>query len=269
MPAFEATLGIDNRFIGSTSYIVTIVIGLVWGIGPALFSIVLSVLALDYFIIPPVGTFTFHTWKDIVVFIPFIIAQLFLLFLFVLRERDRQRLLLAEQEARTQARELAENNQALAENNTKLAQMDQLKDQFLSRAAHELKTPVATIRGYVQITTRSLAKEQNLPASLTNLPAQLAKVEAQTRRLHALVDDLLDLSSLQTGGLPLRLAPCDLTCLCREVVEEQITLTGRHVDLELPPAPFMIQLDSERISQVLINVLTNAIKYSPGMQPYG
>ena len=263
IPFLEAAWGIDNRFIGAANFIVMAIIGLVWGVGPALFSIVLSVLALDYFIVPPIGSFSLHNWTSAISFVPFIFAQLFVLFLIVLRERDRQHLLLAEQVARERAQELATNNQALAESNTKLAQMDQLKDQFLSRASHELKTPIATIRGHVQIALRALSKEKNLPQGLTFLPAQLEKVEAQTQRLHALVDDLLDLSSLQTGGIPLRIAPCDLGRLCREVVEEQITLTGRHVALEIAASPLVIQIDNDKISQVLINLLTNAIKYSP------
>ncbi|GCE07176.1 sensor histidine kinase [Dictyobacter aurantiacus] len=263
VPTIEALWHINNYFIGSLCFIATAIVGLLWGVGPALFTIILSVLALDFFIIPPIYVLSFYRPTNFISLLPFIIAQLFILFLIVLRERDHQRIQAAEQKARDRAHELAINNQALQESNTKLERMDQLKDLFISQASHELKTPITTIRGQVQIALRRLSTQQTLPEPLMPLPAQLEKVEAQTIRLHALVDDLLDLSSFQSKQIPLRIALCDLNRLCQNVVEDQEALSGYRIEMELPPSPLLLQADCERLSQVLTNLLTNAIKYSP------
>ncbi|GLV60570.1 hypothetical protein KDH_73890 [Dictyobacter sp. S3.2.2.5] len=263
VPTIEAFWHINNYFIGALCFVATAIVGLLWGVGPALFTIILSVLALDFFIIPPIYNFTFYRPANFISLLPFIIAQLFILFLIVLRERDHQRIQAAEKEARKRARELAINNQALQESNAKLERMDQLKDLFISQASHELKTPITTIRGQVQIARRRLATQQTLPEPLAPLPGQLEKVEAQTSRLHALVDDLLDLSSFQSKQLPLRLSLCDLNRLCQNVAEDQIALSGCRIEMDLPPSPLLLQADCERLSQVLTNLLTNAIKYSP------
>ncbi|HYX49719.1 MAG TPA: HAMP domain-containing sensor histidine kinase, partial [Ktedonobacteraceae bacterium] len=178
------------------------------------------------------------------------------------RERTRQSLFLSEQEVRARAEALAMSNQALVESKIRLEQLDQLKDRFIAQASHELKTPVTTIQGQVQLALRRLSQQKELPNSLATLPTQLEKIETQTHRLHSLIDDLLDLSSLRAGSLPLRKSHCNITQLCRDVVEEQIALTARHIDLDLPATPQFLDVDAERLSQVVINLVTNAIKYS-------
>ncbi|GCE26432.1 hypothetical protein KDA_19160 [Dictyobacter alpinus] len=263
IPFLEASLGIKNYFIGAQFFIVTAFIGLFWGLGPALFSVLLGIFALQYFIIPPTNSLTVFNWRDELSFIPFLLAQLVVVSLIVLRERMRQHLQVAEQDARTRVEELAASNQALAESNAKLAQLDQLKDRFIAQASHELKTPITTIRGQVQVASRQLSKQKELPDSLAALPTQLDKVEKQTRRLHALLDDLLDLSSLHSGSIPLRRSSCDIGQLCHNVVEDQAALTGRHIKLNLPTSPLTLYMDGERIAQVMANLITNAIKYSP------
>jgi signal transduction histidine kinase len=88
-------------------------------------------------------------------------------------------------------------------------------------------------------------------------------VEAQTYRLNLLVNDLLNLSSLRSGKLPLQIAPCDVCLLCRNVVEDQRALVDHLIDLKLPHDPLILQADEGRLSQVVINLVVNAIKYSP------
>jgi signal transduction histidine kinase len=90
-------------------------------------------------------------------------------------------------------------------------------------------------------------------------------------RLSQLVMDLLDVSRIQAGALELRLAPCDLAALAREVVEEQRQLApGRIIRLRLPgveSAPPVVRADADRIRQVVSNYLTNALKYSRESRP--
>jgi signal transduction histidine kinase len=99
------------------------------------------------------------------------------------------------------------------------------------------------------------------------MPTALEKIAEQTHRLSALVDDLLDLSSIRSGKIPLRLGSCDLLEACRNALEDQRLLTGRNIELEVPPTPVTLQADGDRLSQVVVNLLSNAIKYSPENTP--
>ena len=143
----------------------------------------------------------------------------------------------------------------------------QLKEHFLVMASHELKTPMTTILGQVQLMLRRLSKMPELSYELATMRSALESVNGQTRRLNALVDDLLDLYHVHAGKVQLRLEACNLIDVCREVVEEQRLLTGRTIELEAPPTPIMLQADNDRLEQVVINLVSNALKYSPENSP--
>ncbi len=252
-----------HYLIGAPFFLVTVIVALLWGTGPAVLAIVLGFIALEVFFIPPPGLFTFNGWSDVAVYGPFVVAQLIVALITAQRESVRRRLHITEQEARAHAQELAEVNEELERVNRKLEQTNQLKDQFLSRASHELKTPLTTIRGHTELGLRWFRKQSELSPDLELLRTHFEKVEAQTQRLQVLINDLLDLSSLEAGSLPLRLSLCDLGSLCREVVEDQRALSGRRIDMDIPAEPVLLQADRERLTQVIINLVTNALKYSP------
>src|SRR5262249_51224675 len=160
--------------------------------------------------IPPYGVLTFNGWEDITIYLPFIVTQLLVVLVTARLEKAQQRSFAAEQQAQTRAQELAEVNQALAQSNDHLGQLNghlaevnQLKDYFLSQASHELKTPITTIRGQTQLVLRRLARSQQAIPEQLSLPTHLEKIEEQTRRLQALIEDLLDISSLNSGQIPL------------------------------------------------------------------
>lgn len=254
---------LQTYLTGSPFFLATIVIAWLWGIGPALLAIILGILALDTFIITPWDLTVLQSWNGFASYTPFIVAQLVVILITVLREKSRQRALLAaEQEARARAQELAELNQALVQSNQQLDQANKLKDYFLSQASHELKTPVTTIRGQAQLALRRLAKSQQTVSEHSSWYACLEKIDAQTHRLQELIDNLLDMSRLSSGKAPLRLAPCDLGNLCREVAADQQMLSGRCLELELLSDPITLQADEQRLSQVIINLVSNAVKYS-------
>jgi signal transduction histidine kinase len=128
-------------------------------------AIVLGYLALDIFVVPPFGVFTFNGWGDTALFLPFIITQLLVILITAQREKARRQSFAAEQRAQTHVQELADANQALAQSNYHLEQLashleevNQLKDYFLSRASHELKNPITAIRGQTQLVLRRLAR---------------------------------------------------------------------------------------------------------------
>jgi signal transduction histidine kinase len=237
-----------------------LLVALFWGVGPALFSILLSALAIDYFYFPPYGQLGITTWNGLLQVLPFVIAWLVIAIITGQRESARLRALMAEEEAIDRADELVLANQ-------KLEQANQLKDQFLSMASHELKTPITTIRGHAQVALRRLSKQRDLPSELSTMSTALEKIDEQTRRLNNLVDDLLDLSSIRAGKIELQLRQCDLVEVCREVIEEQRFLDGRIMELESPSSPVKLQGDCNRLSQVIVNLVSNAIKYSPEESP--
>jgi signal transduction histidine kinase len=263
IPLSERSLGFQDHFVVPPFVIATFLVGWIWGIGPALLALLLEILALDYWLVPPLGVIDFFLWPDIASFAPFILIQLIVLGMVVVQKKYRQQLLHANQAISQQAKELAESIQACRESNAQLERADRVKDQFLSMAAHELRTPVTSIQGRVQLLQRRLKRQGVQNPELLLMYDSLSKVEEQTHRLVALVNDLLDINILRSGKMPVRLAPCDLCVLCRRVIEEQNTLTGRQIEVKRSSCPLVVQIDEERISQVIINLFSNALKYSP------
>jgi signal transduction histidine kinase len=249
------SLGIENAFLDTPFVLVTLIIALIWGTEPAVLSILLGTLAFDIYFLPPVGSLV-HAWHELLQLIPFVLAESIIVVLAAQRERGRRQILFARQELEAYAGELEWVNQELEQANT-------LKEHFLSMASHELKTPITSIRGQAQLGLRRLAKQADLPAELAPLGTALERIDQLTHRLQSLVDDLLDLSILRSGKMTLRATRCDVGAMCREVITEQQSLSGRSIELEVPSSPVVLQADCERLSQVVTNVVSNAIKYSP------
>lgn len=138
----------------------------------------------------------------------------------------------------------------------------ELKDHFLIMASHELKTPMTTIIGQAELVLRRLAKLPELPSELVSMRSALESIDRQTHRLNVLVDDLLNLYNIRAGKITLRLSHCDLVDLCREVVEEQRQLTGRSIEVATPIGSVQIYADADRLHQVVVNLVSNALRYS-------
>jgi signal transduction histidine kinase len=145
------------------------------------------------------------------------------------------------------------------------------RDEFLSIASHELKTPVTSLKLNLQLAQRRLGglrstgDQQSLETLLGTL---LPRTNYQVDRLTRLIDDLLDVSRIATDKLALRLEPCDLTEIVNLVVREQRQHNPtRDVSLAAPPGAVRLSADPDRIGQVVTNYLTNALKYSPEEAP--
>lgn len=245
-------------FPGILPLLAVLLVALLWGVGPALFAVVLGAISLDFLFVPPLNKLDLHSPEGIAQVLPFVLAGLVVAILTGQRETARLRALAAEEEAKIHAEELEQLNEELTETN-------RLKDQFLSMASHELKTPITSIRGQAQIAQKRLAREPT--PGLENIKETLQKIDEQTRRLNSLVDDLLDLGSIRAGHVGLQMQPCNLVEICREVIEDQHLLTGRTINLETPADPVMVKGDANRLSQVVINLVSNALKYSPENSP--
>ncbi|HEX6108022.1 MAG TPA: PAS domain S-box protein [Ktedonobacteraceae bacterium] len=137
-------------------------------------------------------------------------------------------------------------------------ELDKRKDEFISMASHELKTPVTSLKGFLGLLQRRLTIQGDEKAL-----HYLARMDAQVNRLTKLINDLLDLSKMQTGQLAYREERFDLDELVQEIVETvQETTQTHHLQFEGQTQAEVFG-DRDRIGQVLINLLNNAIKYSP------
>ena len=175
---------------------------------------------------------------------------------------ERDRMLREREESRAQVLALEHANQRL--------------DEFLSVASHELRTPLTTIKMNVQIATRRAAR---LAASMRGaanvgtpeldmLESLLVRTGQAIRRQDLLVNDLLDVSRIQSGKLQLRPEPLDLAAVVKDAVEEQrLAHPGRTIHLTVPRRPVAMVADSDRVRQVVANYLTNALKYSAPSDP--
>jgi two-component system phosphate regulon sensor histidine kinase PhoR len=140
-------------------------------------------------------------------------------------------------------------------------EVEQLKDDFLSIASHELKTPLTSIMGYTQLLSRRLSPD----VRKTGNDDVIEVIESQCRRMKRLVEDLLDVSRIERGTLETAQMPVDLRALVENVVAKfGTTSPGHRFHLDLPlDAPLMVWGDEDRLDQVLTNLLSNAVKYSP------
>ncbi|HMA35354.1 MAG TPA: ATP-binding protein, partial [Chloroflexia bacterium] len=133
-------------------------------------------------------------------------------------------------------------------------------DDFLSIAAHELRTPITAIKGFGDLLARRL--EPGYVATARDAQ-MLHNLSAQVLRLSALVNDLLDVGRLGGGEMELRLAACDLAEVVRAAVESVRPVAGpREADLQVTGTGGPVWCDRERLEQVFVNLLTNALKYS-------
>ena len=130
------------------------------------------------------------------------------------------------------------------------------KDEFIGIAGHELRTPITTIKGYLQ-----LMEEQAETGIARDF---LGKALRQVNKLNRLIGDLLDVSKIQAGKLQYNMIPCRLLPLVREGIETVHQIyPGHSIDIILPGEDPVIIADAAKIEQVLINFLSNAVKYSP------
>src|SRR5258706_3901906 len=160
-----------------------------------------------------------------------------------------------DEQPQTYAIELVQADQVL-----KLA--TELEDQFITVASHELKTPMTPISGHAQLLLRRLSRVQELSSEMELIRTSIENIDGQTRRLNALVNELLDLSSIRAGKMDLYAEKCDVVDIGRQVVEQESSLTDRSIALIAPSTPIMLQADCTRVNQVVINLVDNALKYS-------
>ena len=142
---------------------------------------------------------------------------------------------------------------------TRFREAEEIKSTFISVISHELKTPVALIKGYV-----GTLRREDVHWEREVVHDSLAVIEEEADRLAAMIENLLDASRLQAGGLKLKMADVDLPRLAERIAERFGTQSSLHtITVEFPADFPVIMGDEARLEQVFSNLLSNSIKYAP------
>jgi signal transduction histidine kinase len=141
-----------------------------------------------------------------------------------------------------------------------------LRDEFLSIASHELRTPLATLKGYAQLALRRLERADQLEEP-ERVAEPLRAITNQSDKLNRLLSQLLDVSRLELGKLTLERQLTDVVALVDQVVSGARTRDGEHAIILNAELSDNADVDPLRLEQVVINLLDNAVKYSPGGSP--
>jgi len=156
--------------------------------------------------------------------------------------------------------QLQQNNLELEAANRKLRELDRLKSQFLGIATHELRTPLTIMMGYSSMLAEAWEKRAT-PDEKELLQEQIAGCQ----RLIRLVNSMLDMNQIEAGKLTMRFAETDLNAIVRNVVnlfQPEAAKKSIHLSLEVPAHMPRLLLDGDRIEQVVINLVGNALKFT-------
>ena len=134
----------------------------------------------------------------------------------------------------------------------------QMKDEFISTVSHELKTPLTSIKAYLQMVNRSLNGNQS-----DNTKGFLSRLGVQVNRLETLIKDFLDITRIDSGKLQLRPTEFDMEPVLADLVNDLQLFTTSHKLIITDSQPVKVFTDQTRVIQVLTNLITNAVKYSP------
>lgn len=293
----ERQLLLPFSFPGVPLLFAVVLVALLWGVTPAVFTMLLSLLVLDYWYIPPSGTIGAYGLSGMLQLFTFASAGIFIALLAKQREIARMRALIAEREAVLRANQLEKTlaytvagqkalilarAQLLREHAEAQASTQALREAHthmetsLSIICHELKTPLTIMRGSLQLAEhkvkRLVSTEAIHPDEMRRfapIMALLERARSQVGIQNRLVDDLLDASRIQARTLQLLMAPCNLVSLVQQAVEDQRQIVpARTIDLEMAVENDLpVYGDADRLVQVISNFLTNALKYSPADRP--
>ena len=226
------------------------------GFGPGLLASVLSTLAVDYFLILPVGHVVPRTPADIAPLALFVLLSAFV---------SRLTGSLRESEVRigATARELERTNARLQTAAAEADQANRAKSDFLATMSHELRTPLNAIAGYVDL------MEMGLRGPLTEQQrSDLARIRHNQQALLSIINDILNFARLESGRVEYRVEDVPLGEVLqgmRPLIEPQVQAKGlTYADCTADPA-LRVRADREKLQQVLLNLLSNAIKFTdPG-----
>ncbi|CAN5377547.1 hypothetical protein BH09BAC6_BH09BAC6_13590 [soil metagenome] len=141
---------------------------------------------------------------------------------------------------------------------TEQKQNELRKNKFIGMVSHELKTPLTSLKAYLQM-LQNWAKKQKDNFTI----GALSKVEKQVKKMNTMINGFLNLSGVESGQIHLNEQDFNLNDLVNEVIEETMLITPTHKIVQLPCEAIIIHADRDKVEQVMINLVSNAIKYSP------
>lgn len=212
-------------------------------------------------------TITRQTLYPFLAFISFLVLIILSLFYFIIRMWGRQ----VQKEVRQRERieglvaELGKSNDKLWIANEKLKELDKQKSEFVSIGSHQLRTPLTSIKGYSSMI---------LEGSFGKVPSRLAeiidRIFQSSRKLESVIEDYLNITRIELGTMKYQIGPVDLKTLTENLVKEAgpaVTRNKLTISFEAAPLPagetYTVQADSGKLSQVISNLIDNAVKYTP------
>jgi two-component system, OmpR family, phosphate regulon sensor histidine kinase PhoR len=143
--------------------------------------------------------------------------------------------------------------------------VEQMKSEFVSNVSRELRSPLTSIYGFAETLLRDdvLFGEEERATFLSYIASEAG-------RLTAIVDRLLSVARLDSGDLQVQLSPTDVGAVVSEVVsaaKQSLKLDDHQIELDLPPEPLTVDADREKLRQIVMDLVENAVKYSPGGGP--
>jgi signal transduction histidine kinase len=176
----------------------------------------------------------------------------------ILEEATRLRIHSKELEEKSRSLELATAELRAA--NEQLKSLDKLKDDFMSSVTHELRTPLTAIRALSEM------MHEDPKITLEDRKRFLGIIVSESERLSRLVNQVLDLAKIESGHAEWHNADLDLVALVRQsaqTVTELLREKHAVLELDLPPGPVVIRADADRLTQVMLNLMSNAAKFVP------
>ncbi len=156
--------------------------------------------------------------------------------------------------------ELANQNELLRRQALELEQASAAKSQFLANVSHELRTPLNAILGYAAMTLQGVSGELSAPQR-----RNLSRIDANARHLLTLINEILDITRIEAGRMPIQIVAFNLPELVREVTTELepiIAKSGLQVICKLPSDLPTMRTDRQKVKQILVNLLSNALKFT-------
>jgi signal transduction histidine kinase len=156
--------------------------------------------------------------------------------------------------------ELARQNELLRRQALELEQASAAKSQFLANVSHELRTPLNAILGYAAMTLQGVSVELSAPQR-----RNLSRIDANARHLLTLINEILDITRIEAGRMPIQVEPFNVPELVREVITELeaiIVKSGLQVATRVPPDFPPLRSDRQKVKQIIVNLLSNALKFT-------
>ncbi len=142
---------------------------------------------------------------------------------------------------------------------TEIRKLERMRSEFVANVSHELKTPLASVKGFAETLLVSGLEDREIAKSFLQI------IFDESDRLNRLIGDIMELSKIESGKVPMNFSPIELSSFLRKTIEIMITQAyQKNITLELITADNLwIEADEHRLHQIMINLLSNSIKYTP------